>query len=455
MIGYSWGKIKGALSGWEKSHFGGYHKLINDYPYIKLDFTISIELSKSIGAELGNYTGEKLIKLYLIKAKSLGIISVFHSDIRTIVNPFTGKEQKFEVIYLRHLTAMTEICTAYPEYAPLFEHFRDGILETNLIKRLEDKEESPNPEGNGPKDDSEKETKEEEKSKSLKEVLSDIQEHKPYTAKWDKGLSGWEGGVKWKAANFTNHSKEYRFTAAEIKDAENLLKMLDISFEPKSDIVKSLRAGKLDVCKIAEVPAGSTSIYKQTIEDQDTKPFGVCILADMSGSMCDGIRLPMQKHTLNALYLALSQIIPSDKLWIYAHSGDEDAEIYQFHTPYETNYALNIACYGSIDNAQNYDGPVIEAIHKKVRETSDDRIIFISLSDGYPSGENYGHGDDIDDMKRILEKARRDDFVTVGIGMQHMGIKDLYNISKCVSDMKFLARDVSQVINQLVRQEFK
>jgi nitric oxide reductase activation protein len=231
--------------------------------------------------------------------------------------------------------------------------------------------------------------------------------------------------------------------------------MLDISFEPKSDVVKSLRAGKLDVCKIAEVPAGSTSIYKQTVEDQDTKPFGVCILADLSGSMRYGTRMDMQKRTLNVLYLAMSQIIPVDRLWIYGHTGDEFPEIYTFHTPYETNYALNIRTYDQVDNCSNYDGPVIEAIYNKVREVTDDNIIFISLSDGQPAGDDYGGDEDIVDMKRILERARRDGFVTVSVGMQYMADPGLYLYNKTVDDMSRLAKDVSQVVNKVVQSEFK
>ena len=285
---------------------------------------------------------------------------------------------------------------------------------------------------------------------SMKQALKDIKEHEPYQFK--NTLSGYKGTPVFKTLN---PKDTYDFTRAEIRDAEHLVKLLDISFEPKSDVVKSLRAGKLDVCKIAEVAAGSTSIYKQTVEDQDTRPFTVCILADMSGSMQDGTKLKTQKHVLNSLYLAMSSIMPADKLWIYGHTGDDEIEIYPFHTPYNTDYAKNISEYDRIDCQQNYDGPVIEAIHKKVREATDDRVIFIMLSDGQPSGNGYGGYEDIVDMKRILERARRDEFVTVGLGIQYHTHKDLYVYSKVLDDMGTLVKDVSHVINNVVRAEFK
>lgn len=467
MIGYAWGKIKGSVSGWEKSHFGGYYRMISDYPYIKLDYKIDVKTDDSLSKDLSWYTAEKLIKLYLLKIQGLGMISHLRQETITVPNQWTGKEETFVVTYLDHPHVMDLVMQENPEYAPLFEHYRDGILNSYLLKKVDGENESggekPKPgdgefddqDGEGSEGDSEQtmEQKIKDAMQDMKAKLSNIVEQEPWNSK--TSLSGFDGKPQFKGSNPCGITEEYRFKRSEHKDAENLLKLLDISFDPKSAEVKSLRAGKLDTQKIAEVAAGSTSIYKQTLEDQDTKPFGVCILADLSGSMEHGNRLPMQKHTLNVLYLALSQIIPADKLWIYGHTGDDEPDIYSFHTPYDTNYPLNIQNYGYISKCQNYDGPVIEAIHKKIRETCDDRIIFISLSDGQPAGENYGGEDDIIDMKKILERARRDEFVTVSIGMQYMATPGLYIYNKTVDDLNNLARDVSQVVNQVVRAEFK
>lgn len=465
MIGYAWGKIKGSVSGWEKSHFGGFYRMISDYPYIKLSYDIHIECDQTLIKELHWYTAEKLIKLYLIKLQSSNLLGYLRQETKMVPNKWTGREQKYVITYLDNPNVMQLLMDHHSEFAPLFEHYRDGIMNSYLTKEIKDDQNKDGKSNPGESETEESEGKEsksnEEKSESqkeheammqMKEDLEQIKEHEPWTA---KTLSSFSGTPKFMQANQHNHKTEYTFTRSEIKDAENLLKMLDISFDPKEDVVKSLRAGKLDACKIAEVAAGSTSIYKQTVEDQDTKPFGVCILADLSGSMQHANRLQMQKHTLNVLYLALSQIIPTDKLWIYGHSGDENPEIHPFHTPYDTNYPLNIREYDRIYYAQNYDGPVIEAIHKKIRETCDDRIIFISLSDGSPAGEGYGSLEDVEDMRKIIERARRDEFVTVGIGMQYAGVEGLYQYIKIVDDLDYLARDVSQIVNKVVRAEFK
>ena len=58
-------------------------------------------------------------------------------------------------------------------------------------------------------------------------------------------------------------------------------------------------------------------------------------------------------------------------------------------------------------------------------------------------------------MKKILERARRDDFVTISIGIQHIATEGLYTYNKTVDDLSNLAKDVSQVINKVVMTEFK
>lgn len=456
MIKDAWGKIKGSISGWEKSHFGGFYRMIVDYPYIKLDSDFQIELDPELTRTLGWYNGEKLIKLYLLKARQAGVDKSFVTEPLTIMNPYTGNEEQFIKIHLGHPGIMSTVMDKNEEMSLLFEHYKEQIFKSSLMYKVPQDGEG---EGEGEGQDQEEQDEKKKKEQDLKNLakmqkaLEKMKEFKPYDPK-DR-LSGWEGSVEFKVPKHDKSAKEYSFRNEEIRDAENLLKLLDISFEPKSDIVKSLRAGKLDTAKIAEIPAGTISIYKQTVEDQDTKPFGVCILADLSGSMRNGKRMEMQFHTLNTLYLALSQIIPADKLWIYGHTGDESPEVTTFHTPYNTDYARNITEYYSVDNGSNYDGPVIEAIYKKVREASDDNIIFISLSDGQPAGDGYGGDNDIVDMKRILERARRDGFVTVSIGMQYMATPGLYQYNKTVDDLTQLAKDVSQVVNKVVKTEFK
>ena len=495
MSGYKqwggWGGGYKSTSGWEKSHFGGFTRVLNDYPYIKIDFDLDIKASGEAASELGTWQAEKLIKLYILKAKEKDLIEKFTSKVIERPSFFGTVIKKYSVVSLNNLAILSTICTSYPEMAPMFEHYKDSILSSTIemeIQEPEPKKDKGEGEGEGegqPQGEKEEEGEgddegqgegecdgEDEKEsesgspaegkqtpkgksgKSIQDLMGEINESKPWSVA-DRSLTAFSEKPKFTPFNKKDSGSSYQFNAEEKRDSELLIKLLDINFDPKSDEVKNLKLGKLDTSKIAEVPAGNLSIYKQRVEEQDTKPFSVCILADMSGSMGHGGRIPAQRHIMNTLYLAMSQILTPDKLYIYGHSGDYTPEIFTFYSPYDTDYEKNIQFYNSVNWCQNYDGPVIEAIHKKVRETNDDRIIFISLSDGQPSGNNYGGHEHNEELKRILERARRDEFVTVGIGIQADHVTELYTYSKVVNDLKFLPKEVSSIINQVVRAEFQ
>ena len=495
MSGYKqwggWGGGYKSTSGWEKSHFGGFTRVLNDYPYIKIDFDLDIKASGEAASELGTWQAEKLIKLYILKAKEKGLIEKFTSKVIERPSFFGTVIKKYSVVSLNNRAILSTICTSYPEMAPMFEHYKDSILSSTIemeIQEPEPKKDKGEGEGEGegqPQGEKEEEGEgddegqgegecdgEDEKEsesgspaegkqtpkgksgKSIQDLMGEINESKPWSVA-DRSLTAFSEKPKFTPFNKKDSGSSYQFNAEEKRDSELLIKLLDINFDPKSDEVKNLKLGKLDTSKIAEVPAGNLSIYKQRVEEQDTKPFSVCILADMSGSMGHGGRIPAQRHIMNTLYLAMSQILTPDKLYIYGHSGDYTPEIFTFYSPYDTDYEKNIQFYHDVNWCQNYDGPVIESIHKKVRETNDDRIIFISLSDGQPSGNNYGGHEHNEELKRILERARRDEFVTVGIGIQADHVTELYTYSKVVNDLKFLPKEVSSIINQVVRAEFQ
>jgi hypothetical protein len=498
-FGNSWSSV----SGWERSHFGGFSRMLWDYPYIKIDFDVRIEPGKGIRDSHGAYNAEKLVKMYLLKVKELGLVDHLRQE-RIEEKSFFGTKM-YDLLRLDNEGVFHNVLSADKELAPLFEHYRADVL-ASYIKMEVPGEEEGNGKGSKGEEDEEGEGKgngegegEEGEGKgngegegedegegegqgngdgdgegegegdgksntsssgnsesnsagnAIREAVKAMSKYEPYKG---KNLSKFEEKAKFVSLPASLSKYKYEFTSEEIKNSELLIKMLDIDFEPKDDIVKSLRLGRLDTSKIAEVPAGNLSVYQQVLEDQDTQPFSVCILADMSGSM-GGYRVQVQKQVMNSLYLAMTQILPADKLYIYGHSGEYTPEIYTFYSPYDTDYEKNIMSYERIDLCQNYDGPVVEEVHRKIRETNDDRIIFITLSDGEPCGNGYGSHNDIVDLKRVLERCRRDSFVTVGIGIQSYHVKNLYTYSQVVEDLSEMSKDVSHIINKVVRAEFK
>ena len=472
-------KAWNSVSGWERSHFGGFKRMILDYPYIQVDFSAKIGTPRKLASELQVFNAEKLIKIYLMKAKEHSAAMealMSEATVTESTDPFTGRPVKVQRMSLNDTAAFEYICAREPEFAPLFENYQDQILSSYIEAELPEGKEGGEGqgegeegnqgegegegEGNESKDgNSEKESEDSQGKtikqkggwgrggKSLQEIIDSMKEFKP--------LSSWKIGdevpIRWLDKPRTYGKREYKenrpFTEEEKINGDRLVKMLDISFEPKSDIVRSLRTGRLDTSKIAEVPAGNTAIYRQTLDDQDTKPFAVCILADMSGSM-DGPKLHSQYTVLNSLYYGLSQIVPVSDLYIYAHTGDDQADIYTLCSPYKPDYEKNINMYYDIDTECNYDGTVIEEVHKKIRAITDNPVLMITLSDGQPC-------DSMDNMKKILEKARRDQFIAMGVGIAAPHVKDLYTYHCLVDDLDTFVNDVSQLVNKVVRAEFK
>lgn len=494
MIGYGgYGKKKTTFwstSGWEHSHYGGFSRIIWDYPYIKMGHEGRIEVDSNLRKKEGIYTAEKLVKIYLMKCKEYNLVQ--HLTIERITKKNTiGRDAQFDVLKLDRADVLSSVMSQSKEFAPLFAHFKKAILNSSIeVEAPEDEDgQGQGGEGEGEGEDEkegqgesgqgesgeegegegegegeeefgegegEGESGEKEKKtpggwggstrdyKKLKTLIEGMAEQKPFS-KWIS--LGGDYKPKFVPLDVKPNTKEYEPTSQEKQNAEMILKQLDISFDPKSDVVKNLKMGRLDTSKIAEVPAGNLSVYKQTLEDQDTKEFAVCVLADMSGSM-QGHRLNVQFGVLNSIYLALSEIIPEADLHIYGHTDEGDPSIYPFCTPHSPNYFKNITRYYKIDNCQNYDGVVIEAVHKKIRETTDRPVILISLSDGQPC-------DDVENMKKIMERARRDQFVTVGIGIHTEYVKELYTYHKAIYDLSTMPKEVAHILNQVVKTEFQ
>ena len=492
MYGYSKKKFW-STSGWENSHFGGFNRIIWDYPYIKMPYEGKIEVDPKLRRDQGIHTSEKLIKIYLMKCKEYNLVQYLEMK-RIVKKNIIGRETAFDVLDLSSEDVLNAVMKQSKEFAPLFDHYRESILKSSIEVEVpegkgkgeggdqgegEDNEEGQGQgekgegegqegqgEGQGDGDDSDGDGDsdgedegdgEAEKRASggwgscksgfekLKEIIDSMAEQKPF-AKFGS-LSAENLKPKFIPVK-PKHGKDYEPSRDEKLNAELLLKQLDISFDPKSDEIKNLKLGKLDTSKLAEVPAGNISVYKQTVEEQDTREFAVCVLADMSGSM-EGPRLDTQFKVLNSIYLALSEIIPMEDLHIYGHTGDEpEPSIYTFCSPHSPDYLQNIKRYYNISCESNYDGAVIETVHKKIRETTDRPVILISLSDGQPC-------DDVDDMKKILERARRDQFVTVGIGIQTDYVKNIYTYHKAVYDLTEMPKDVAHIVNQVVKLEFQ
>lgn len=452
---------------WEKSDFGGYIRLISDHPEIQVGLSVNYTFRGK--SDLSYFTTQKLVDIFLLKVKEYKLIDKLLINRKIVKNKtFFGVENKVARISKEsQREALQGVVDKDREYRSLFLHYASLVLSTDIDFDLPDKNDSGLGKGDisgkslgkGEKDGSKSKDNKSESQQTDDDLESSINSHisqliqkiaKKEPIDRSSITGSFKKRTKWIYPKPRQESNV--FSADNERDAGLLVKLLDINFDPKIDRLNSLRSGKLDVRKIGEVPAGNLNLYYKEEPNQSTKPFSVVILQDESGSM-GGYRMDNAIEMVKTLYLAFSEIVPSDKLSVYGHSGGVSPEIYVYKDPYNDTFETTIN--NMYAKSENYDGPVIEVIYDKIRSYTDDNIIFIVLSDGQPAGDNYGGASDNLNLRRIVEKCRRDGFVTVGIGIQY-NTGHLYDYNCTINSLgPEMIKKTSYIINKVVKTEFQ
>ena len=489
---YGYGSYgNGSITGWENSYYGGYMRLIRDYPYVRIPNSIDHEEGE-VKSKLPWFESSKLRQMFLNLVKKHGYSDVLldakNSKVvtKTKYNYLTFTNDTEEVI---EITAKPEdieyvrakICKKEPELGPLFEHFKDCLSNSKFSVTIPPKDEDQQCQGGGESGDEGdgEDTQQQqqpqqsqqpysvdengnldfESKEKMKEFLDKIQNQaneemenvsdEQYKGGWSNLIDGeYETIFK----EIKRRKNPYKITDLISRGAQRLDRLLDITFDYDKDIVKSLRLGKLDLSKIAEVPAGNLSVYQREMENQSTKPFSVCLLVDESGSMYGG-EMTMAKNVTKMIHLSLSNVLPPDKLFIYGHTTNwdnnvgEHAEVRTYQSPYTRDFEYRIDSMHA--DSGNLDTQVIEKVHEKIRSFTDDRIIMLVISDGQPC--DY----DPEKHKQICERAKRDDFIIGGIFIYYPGIEDMYNYNVQIHDLKKGPEKVSQLLNKIVKTEFQ
>ena len=436
-------KMINSIFNWESSYFGGYERVVYDHPFVYIPYNIVLKYTKPVG--IPYYVSAKLADIFLLKVMHHNLFKHLHVNSKTEVRKsFFGREEKVTVFNTKSIaTCAALLSTIDSELSNLFDHYKKE-LSTLSIEYTH-------------KDNKEKDVKMVSSGgTSLSEMVNDFKSCKAREFFYSKGGGNISGDLKHDTefVYADEHEIPWYPNSEQSKQADAIVRLLDISFDPKEDKIENLKCGKMSAHKIAEIPAGNTHVYHRVENDQNTKPFSICILADESGSMTGNL-FNQQHHLLKVLYAAFSQILPQDKIYIYGHTGEQTPVIHIYHDKYKTAFPKTIHSQLNIELRENYDGPVLESIYDRIRSQTSDNIIFISLSDGEPAGENYGGEEAIDELKRVIEKCKRDGFVTLGIGLCYSRVKDIYNYHTVIKKMDQLVPNVSALINRVVKTEFK
>lgn len=257
-----------------------------------------------------------------------------------------------------------------------------------------------------------------------------------------------------------SYQKELKYI---FKEAALLEKRLDITFDPDKDIVKSLPVGKIDSNKISEFLSGNSKIYQRVEETFKTKPFKVVLLLDFSGSMTSDYKLAYAIDSIRICYHALSKIMPSEDILVYAHSGGDDSEVcivndFDDADRFEENL---IAMQYLFSCRNNYDAVAISAIHQHIRKKDpDSNYLMLVFSDGYPAGSNYGGEPAIKHLGLVCEKLKRDSFIVAGLAIKYKFSRNFlsykpYQYHTQIEKLSDMPKKVSSILSKIVKTEFQ
>lgn len=454
----------GGLFNWEESFYGGIERLVYDFPYITIPNNIELVHRTR---RYCTYFEEKSFKIFLLKVKEHGLFGKLLKLATSIPFEQLPFKPRFPIKACL-MISKTDIddCLSYiaSRDADISSLFKDEtvtkfLLEDSYIYILIKKEEDDGDDdgGNDGSDDNDDNGGNYDSSSAIKDainVLKGVKKVERFSYSRESVSNGkHKEGLVFKKVN--HNSKSTRYDKSQRKDAENLIRMLDINYDKKHDKIDSLKCGKLSPQKIAEVPAGNMHIYHRIEEDQATKPFSVVMLCDESGSM-EGDLIKAQYQLVKTLYLTFSQLMPSENIFVFGHTGDATPDVYVYQDKLNQGFEQTIDDQLVRELCENYDGPVIEAIHERVRKQApNDNILMIVISDGSPCGRNYGGYDAELELQRVVEKCKRDSFVIVGVGLYYNSVKTLYKYNTVIKDTDHLVENVSKVVNIAVKTEFQ
>lgn len=413
---------------WEDSMFGGTLNILQNHPRLS-GWNITIQtVNHDKISSLFYYEKEKLAKILLYKVykKNKEVITTFLAYLMPLAK-VTNEAFYFSTKAIRYL--YNDIMNDPDDTAPLFNTFRDDLFNLEIKIR--------------------RESGCEDLIFELAKLLGDIKEIEKFSS-----LIGGSRDFETKFINADESTIPIKYDSEEVLYSNQLISSLDLNFATGVTRHDNLITGKLAEHKLGEAYSGNTQIYYREQEKINTKPFHVCILMDQSGSM-EGRSYASSGKLLKVLYRTFSSVLPSERLSIYGHTGDNNPVITIYHEHGITDLDKTYEDFKSKRLEENYDGPVTEELHKRIRNKTKDPILMIIVSDGMPCGRNYGYTSDIDSFKKIIERAKRDEFIIAGIGIDSSHVDSLYKYHTVVKDSSKIVPQVSRLVNFVVKTEFQ
>lgn len=219
----------------------------------------------------------------------------------------------------------------------------------------------------------------------------------------------------------SNKSMYEIYLAAVKSDASRLAKNLFTRVFNEASTLRGLRSGNLDESKLIEAVHGVKNVHMRTTA-KEVKAVNIVMLIDESGSMnCDGNYHQAAKAAI--LIEKAFETFPVGQLFIYGFTADaywkpsgtylskDYNQIIRYREP-----GLNVK-YGLGDvkpRANNRDGHAIRAVANRVRQFTNEPMLFFIISDGAPSADAYGG---YTDTRQAVSEVTKKRFFPIQIGI--------------------------------------
>ena len=213
----------------------------------------------------------------------------------------------------------------------------------------------------------------------------------------------------------------YKEYLSEVKsDSKKLANSLHVRMYRESSMLRGLRSGALDECKLIEAVHGVKTVHLQKT-DKLEKAVNIVMLIDESGSMSKGNRYKDAAKAAILIENAFSAF-PIGELFIYGFTGDAPygktgtTDYNQIIRYREPGLNVKFGLGGVRPRQQNRDGHCIRAVANRVREFSNEPMIMFVISDGAPYSEDYCFNY-ADTRAAVLEVSKQRFFpIQIGIG---------------------------------------
>lgn len=204
-------------------------------------------------------------------------------------------------------------------------------------------------------------------------------------------------------------------------DARRLADSLFIRVFSQGSVMRGLRSGNFDDSKIAEAAIGIPNVHYQTSQAQKKK-INLVLLIDESGSMGLNNRFANAAQAAILIEKAFETFNMGD-LFIYGFTGDatwgygDSTDYNQIIRYREPGMNVKYSLGGVRPRAQNRDGQCIRAVANRVRQFTNEPMIFFIISDGAPHSTDYSTDKAIQDTKNAVIEVSKKRFFPIQIGI--------------------------------------